>query len=135
MPLTIRGRVFATLTAARTAKAAIDALDPVPAVLNPDGTTAVPARELAPSFVVEHEEGTGPRDYQITNPGLAAERIRARGVRTVRNLAILRRADGGAWLLPEPRGRTLAGATRIRAAYDDATEVDRVEGPLLAAKL
>lgn len=123
MPLRIRGRVFATLTAARTAIATVDAdIELEPAITNPDGSTARAAIVGRPVFVQHHSEGLGLVDYRITNPGLAADRIRTRGVTTARVLRILRRAGGGAFLVPEPRSRVLAGASDITSGYDDATE-------------
>lgn len=37
----------------------------------------------------DHQEGVGPDDYRIVNPGNAAARIRARGVWTERPLAVI----------------------------------------------
>lgn len=46
-----------------------------------------------------HEEGGGPADFSIQYPGAAAERTRARGVRTDRVYDLVPNRDGTAFAL------------------------------------
>lgn len=101
----IRARIFATLIGARNAR---DTLDP----------TGVKR------WLLNHDEGDGRLGYRIANPGNAAARLRARGIRSRVRIIIIRHPDGGSFALPEPDGETLAGAVTLPAQWRDAQVAD-----------
>ena len=57
------------------------------------------AMDVAADLPREHAEGPGPDDYSIAQPGNAAARIRARGVRSLHVAELLTNAAGTAFAL------------------------------------
>ena len=52
------------------------------------------AFDTAAGYPCVHAEGTGPNDYRIPTPGIAAASIRAAGVRTEHQYALVTSHDG-----------------------------------------